>query len=117
MTLKYAPGAPKAMFKRSIFKILVKDFGSIPLVSAQGDQRFWVHEGPVLCDLRDLWRSFSTMTDSQFAHHVTKEKNDFSAWVREVLRDKECARRIAGAKNQDEARRIVEARLKEAYSI
>ena len=102
------------MLKKRVLKILVKD-SSKPkqLINAYNEKCFWVKNGPVLSNLTDLLRAFSCMTEIQFAHHVTKEKNDFAQWVEEVLLDKECARLLQKAGSPQKASAVVEKCLKE----
>jgi len=53
---------------------------------------FWVHYGPIVSDLKELSEALKKdVTDEQFKHHVSKEKNDFATWTRDTLKDKSCA--------------------------
>lgn len=62
------------------------------LKAALPDQCFFVHEGPILSDLKELERALRhEMTDEQFAHHVTEGRNDFANWIEFALHDKACA--------------------------
>lgn len=81
------------------------------MVVASGNYCFWVHHGPVLKDLRELQRAFHAMTPEQFAHHVTHDKNDFCAWIMNVLSDHATAKKLAKARTREEAAKIVEAAL------
>ena len=55
------------------------------------DQAFWVSNGPVLKNLEELSNALPAMSGDTFSHHVNKEKNDFSNWVREAIGDKKLA--------------------------
>jgi hypothetical protein len=52
------------------------------------DKVFYLSNGKVLKNLRDLYNEISQMPDDIFFHHVTSERNDFSNWVRDVMNEK-----------------------------
>jgi hypothetical protein len=83
-----------------------------PLVQASDEHQFWLVDGRALRNLRDLKAAFETMTQEQFDHHVTTEKNDFASWVRYVLLDEDCARDLQRCKKPLSAKRIVIKYLK-----
>lgn len=68
-----------------------------PLTVAPPDQLFWVNNGPVLKDLRDLRDAFRTMTDEQYRFHAKRDGNDFAKWVSVVLHNEECAKQLKRA--------------------
>lgn len=81
------------------------------MVTVSGGACFWVNNGPILSNLRDLERALIRMTDGQFRHHVGKGKNDFAAWVRGALSDGDCAKGLAKAKSKKEAHTCVSKAL------
>jgi hypothetical protein len=84
-----------------------------PLVTAPPEKCFWVYEGPVLKDLRDLRNALDgRMADTQFAHHVGADRNDFATWVEQVLEEKTCAKALRRAHSISEALRAVETALR-----
>ncbi len=76
-------------------------------IAASGEQCFWVNNGPVLADMRDLFRALDDMTDAQFKHHVSGGKNDFALWVRDVLCHGACADRLVNAKTRTAAKKAL----------
>lgn len=100
----------KAVAKESK-KPAAKKKAAKPMVVASGQYCFFVHHGPVVKDLAELHAAFQAMTPEQFAHHVSHDKNDFCAWVMEVLADKKTATRLAKARTREESAAIVEAAL------
>ncbi len=80
-------------------------------VSAEGAQCFWVRDGEVLATMHDLERALHRMDKDTYAHHVTKERNDFADWVECVLIDTKCAQGLRIAKGQKAARVCVLAHL------
>ena len=66
------------------------------LVQTSEVEAFWVHQGPILRNLRDLSGALEhEITDKQFDHHVHDGRNDFATWIREVLHDTECSRSVS----------------------
>lgn len=61
------------------------------VIDAPQEKCFWVHNGPIVKNLKELLAALKRMKKDTFRHHVNKEKNDFSRWVNEVLGDKELA--------------------------
>jgi len=82
-------------------------------VSAKPEQYFWVWNGSVLKNMRELRDAMHVMSEAQFTHHVTREKNDFATWVSEVLGDAKCAKELAKAKLRETTIQILEKALKE----
>lgn len=73
---------------------------------------FWANNGPIVCDLRELYFALKdNISDEQFLHHVTKEKNDFEKWIRETLHDAPCALKVKRAHTRDEVVQILRTRL------
>lgn len=68
------------------------------LVCAQGEQCFWLTDGTVLKDLRELAAAFENMQRAVFLHHVSGERNDFAEWVEHVLQDASCAQKLRRSK-------------------
>ena len=102
------------MLKKTIKKVTVKDADKKrPLVNAYNEKCFWVCNGPVLSNLKDLLRALNYMTEAQFGHHVSKEKNDFSLWVKAILLDEECAKALLKANTPKKAAQAVEKNLKD----
>ena len=82
------------------------------LVNAYNEKCFWVHNGPVLSNLRDLEKALDTMTDNQFLYHVALRKNDFAAWVEGVLLDSDCASQLKKVETRKKAVEVVGKALK-----
>jgi len=77
-------------------------------LQAEGEQCFWVNEGPVLRNMSDLKNALKTMSREQFTHHTKKDGNDFAKWVGEILNCSECAMTLKKAKTKSGALRAVE---------
>lgn len=85
------------------------------LVNAPDECCFWTCDGRVLHNLHDLHHALEEMSDESFCYHVTKEKNDFAKWVREVLQDSQLAKQISRIKTRKACLKKVEARLKKCH--
>jgi len=70
------------------------------LCGVGGERCFWINNGPVLRNLEELYSALSEMGKDTFSHHVTKDKNDFSAWISDALGDQKLAEDIAKASSK-----------------
>ena len=52
---------------------------------------FWCCDGRTMRNMQELAEALNTMTDEVFAYHANQDKNDFSTWVRDIIRDDELA--------------------------
>ena len=74
-------------------------------------QCFWVNNGHVLKNLEELASELQTMGDDTFKHHVSKERNDFTNWVNDVVNDKKLAKDLLSSKNRESALKKVRSRV------
>ena len=77
------------------------------MVCAPGEHCFWVCDGRVLADLRELGAALAEIEDEIFTHHVTDERHDFANWVEEILCDGDCAKKLRETDNRHDARKVV----------
>ena len=82
------------------------------LASVPDDKLFYLHMGPPLHDLRQLADALESAPPAIFRHHVNSKRNDFSAWVRDVIGDHELAEKLLKTTSQKKAVRAVRARIK-----
>jgi hypothetical protein len=82
------------------------------LVYAEDKLSFWVADGQILNSLVALQTAFGHMTKPTFAHHVSKDKNDFADWVQAVLGDPVCADDLRKVKTLASAKTTVTKHLK-----
>jgi len=75
-------------------KIKVRDDSKKKMISAEHERRFWVHDGQVLQNLKELCDAFENMSNETYQHHVTAEKNDFASWVEFILEDPMLAEKL-----------------------
>ena len=72
---------------------------------------FWCYDGRTFRNVKELGEALNTMTDETFVYHVNREKNDFSNWVREIIKDEQLARYISPAMTRREMANIVARRI------
>ncbi len=79
-------------------------------VKAEGLKRFWVKDGRILTDLRDLQTALSEMAEETYKYHANKIRNDFAKWTEEVLENKKLATELKKVKTKlDALKKVGEA--------
>ncbi len=73
---------------------------------------FLLKDGKKLLNVEELAKALRKMEHDVFYHHVSEEKNDFHNWIRDIVLDLELAEKIMNAKGPDEARKIIDSRIK-----
>lgn len=84
------------------------------LIRAHGATCFWVHNGPIICDLLELQSALKSnkITDVQWKHHVTGQRNDFATWIRDVFRNEALAKKFKAAGTKSAASKVLNTSLK-----
>lgn len=72
---------------------------------------FWLCTNENLLNLASLAISLEKADDDVFRYHVTRDKNDFETWIRDVVGDKDLAREIARVKTKETLIRKINERL------
>lgn len=113
-TKKTGSTKPESKVKKSPMQKVApkKSAGKRALAHAMGEGCFWTTNGMILSNLVDLRNALQDMSGDVYAHHVTKEKNDFADWIEHVLADGELAAVLRKAKNPQTAYTVVVRRLK-----
>src|SRR3989344_2290179 len=68
-------------------------------VEAKPENYFILITGVPLKNLRELANSLETMNDWVFSHHVNDARNDFSNWMKEILKEDVLSEEIRHIKN------------------
>lgn len=68
-------------------------------------------DGRALRDMGELGRALESMADETFAYHVNAERNDFSNWTRDIIRDDKLARDLQRSRKRGQASKYVTERL------
>ena len=106
----------KKTVKKSPAKKTTQTKNKKPLVVAPNEKSFWVTNGAILNSLVALRDALDEMEREVYSYHVSKEHNDFAAWVDAVLADEKCAKDLAKAADPKKAKTVVAKHLK-VYSV
>lgn len=106
----------KKVVKKVPAKNATKASTKKPLVVAPNEKSFWVTNGAVLNSLIALRDALDEMEREVYSYHVSKEHNDFAAWVDAVLCDEKCAKDLAKAADPVKAKTVVVKHLK-VYAV
>jgi len=82
------------------------------LINISPEKCFWVCDGQILKNLKELAESLKKMKKEVFNYHVTKEKNDFANWVKDVFGEEKLALELKKAKTSKTAAKKIEAIFK-----
>lgn len=88
-----------------------KEKAKLILAGSSDDKLFFVNNGMMLRTLYELRDALVNMSDETFSYHANQEKNDFSAWVKDVHQDHKLAEYLLKAKNRYAALAILDKRL------
>ena len=75
--------------------MVTKKTAKVPVNDVPSDKYFWMSDGRVLRNLRDLVNALESMDEKIFKHHVSGKKNDFAAWIKDVFGETKLATSIA----------------------
>ena len=78
---------------------------------------FWLCTNENLRSLNELSEALEKADNDVFRYHVTRDRNDFEAWIRERVKDKELAREIARVKTKETLIRKITERIEELKSV
>ena len=69
------------------------------LKDALADKYFYVHNGMTIRNLDELAVALDLMDRHIFEYHVNNNKNDFSNWVKEIIKEEVLAKELLNIKN------------------
>lgn len=81
------------------------------LVNAEPEKCFWACDGQIFKNVKELAEGLKKMNDEVFKHHVTKEKNDFAKWVKDVFKEEKLALDLSSAKTAKAAAKKIEVKI------
>jgi len=87
-------------------KILNRDAERL-LADVPEDNAFRCCDGRIFRNMNELNQAFSSMVDQDFTYHANTEKNDFSKWVKDVIKDDKLARDLAKSRSKSQAAKAV----------
>ncbi len=92
-------------------KILFPEDANLILTDVIPKHYFNLHMGTSIRNLQELADALEIMDENTFKHHVTKDKNDFSNWVKDVVCDIDLSKELLKAKTREEALKIMKKRI------
>jgi hypothetical protein len=91
--------APSPSGFQPVFVPIIKSSSSSPdyvaPIYVQPYERFYFKDGKIASSLKDLYYILNDISDDTFYHHVSVERNDFSNWIKDVLKDYSLAKDIS----------------------
>jgi hypothetical protein len=78
-----------------------------------GERAFILSGGDKLRNVEELSEKLLNMGELEYSAHVNSQKNDFSAWIRDVYGDRKLASDIEKAANAAKASEAIKKRLEE----
>ena len=75
------------------------------------EESFWLCTNENLRSLAALSKALEDIDDNVFRYHVNRDKNDFEAWIRDIIKDKELAREISRVKTKETLVRKISERV------
>ena len=87
-----------------------------PNIRTVPEKAFWMNHGPIVNTFKRLAKVIEKdTTDVQFKYHVGKDRSDYADWVREVLYDEECAKKLSKIKTRKTALKMFDEVLKKYH--
>jgi len=81
------------------------------LADVPEDKVFWCYGSETFKNLHELAAALEHMSEEAFQYHVTKHKNDFSNWARDVIGDTTLASQLRKAPTKSAAASKAKARI------
>ncbi|MBI2145175.1 hypothetical protein HYU18_02525 [Candidatus Woesearchaeota archaeon] len=78
---------------------------------------FWLCTNENLRSISEISKALQEASDDVFRYHVNRDKNDFEAWIRDTVKDKDLAREIARVKTRETLIRKISERVEALNTI
>ena len=91
--------------------ILTKVKASRALADVEPQYVFWLCDGTAIKNIRELHSALSRIDEGAYNYHANESKNDFSAWVNDVVLDPKLASGLHKARTKAEALTVLKARI------
>lgn len=72
---------------------------------------FWCHDGQALSNMRELEKALRSMGDETFAYHANEQRNDFSTWAKDIIKDETLAMDLGTSLTRTQAAKKVAGRV------
>jgi hypothetical protein len=81
------------------------------LADVPNEYVFRCHDGLTLHGMKELGNNLNSMADETYVFHANTEKNDFTNWVRDIIKDDMLANDLQKATNRTQAAKRVASRV------
>lgn len=81
------------------------------LADVPNEYVFRCHDGLTLQGMKELGNALNSMAEETYVFHANTEKNDFTNWVRDVIKDDMLAKELQKATNRTHAGKLVASRI------
>ncbi len=81
------------------------------LADVPSEYVFRCHDGLTLQSIKELGDALNSTADEIYVFHANTEKNDFTNWVRDVIKDDMLAKDLQKATNRTQAAKRVASRI------
>jgi len=81
------------------------------LADVPKEYAFRCHDGLILQSMKQLGSALNSMTDETYVFHANTKKNDFSNWVRDIIKDEGLAKELQKVPNRARAVKLVASRI------
>jgi hypothetical protein len=81
------------------------------LANVPAEYVFRCQDGHIYGDMKELADGLSVMSDETYTYHSNLEKQDFSNWVRNIIKDEQLANDLARTTSRLQATHVVAARI------
>ena len=81
------------------------------LADVPKEYAFRCHDGLILQSMKQLGSALNSMTDETYVFHANTKKNDFSNWVRDIIKDRMLANDLQKVTNRAQAAKLVANRM------
>jgi len=81
------------------------------------DFNFKIKNGGEFKNLRELVKALDGMDDKIFQHHVNNKSNDFSNWIKDILKDEDLAEELSYCHDRLHMMEVVKNRMVALHSL
>lgn len=92
-------------------KMIIEDVRRV-LSDVSAEKCFWFNNRPIVRNIYELVATINNISEDAFKYHVNEEKNDFSNWIRDVLKDEKLAKTLLKTKTKNTTVKKIKERIK-----
>ena len=81
------------------------------LADVPNEYVFRCHDGLILQSMKELGNALNSTAEETYVFHANTEKNDFTNWVRDIIKDDMLSKNLQKATNRTQAAKLVASRI------